>query len=194
MTFTPQSSCLLLIDLQARLMPAIADSVRLLDTARRLAETARLLDIPIYATEQNRSGLGETVGALRSFALSTFQKMHFDATRERAWMSFLPNDRDDIVVCGTETHVCVLQTVRGLLAQGRRVQVVRDAVGSRSADDRQAGLHSMERHGAELVTSEMVAFGWLQTCDHPRFRDVLKIVKKVGREGQDNELQSTRVP
>lgn len=178
MTFTPRSSCLLLVDLQTRLMPSIAGSAQLLDAATRLVEVAHHLDIPIYATEQNRAGLGETVEELRRSVQSVFPKKHFDTTREETWGSFLPGDRDDIVVCGAETHVCVWQSVRGLLARGHRVRVVEDAVGSRSAINRDAGLRSMERSGAELVTSEMMIFDWLQTCDHPKFRDVLEIVKR----------------
>jgi len=187
MTFSPQSSCLLLIDLQARLVPAIFDAPRLVSRARLLADIAQRLQVPVYATEQNPAGLGATVRELRGFASPAFQKQHFDATREPSWPGVLPESCEDIVVCGTEAHVCVLQSVRGLLEQGRRITVVEDAVGSRTPADRDAGLHRMERHGAELATSEMVAFEWLQTSSHPRFREVLAIIKNVGSETQTNE-------
>lgn len=181
-------SCLLLVDLQARLMPAISDSVLVLGSASRLAEAAGHLDIPILATEQNSSRLGATVEVLRTFVGSVFQKQHFDATREDSWRTFWPQGCDDVVICGAETHVCVLQTVKGLLHPGRRVRVVVDAVGSRTAENREIGLRHMEQCGAELVSSEMVIFEWLETSAHPKFRDVLKIIKQVGRETKTNEL------
>ncbi|HEX5452212.1 MAG TPA: isochorismatase family protein, partial [Stellaceae bacterium] len=78
---------------------------------------------------------------------------------------------------GCETHVCVLQTALGLLAAGRRVAMVRDAVGSRRAESKEAALRRLERHGAEIVTTEMVAFEWLATAEHPRFRDIVRLIK-----------------
>ena len=178
MPFTAESSCLLLIDLQLRLIPALADAAHVVESVKRLAAAAGHLDVPVYATEQNRSGLGETVEELRGLTRAPFHKRHFDATREDTWASFLPDTRQDIVVCGAEAHVCVLQTVLGLLRQGRRIRVVKDGVASRTAANRDAGLHRMEHCGAELVTSEMVMFEWLQTCDHPQFREVLRLLKQ----------------
>ena len=80
--------------------------------------------------------------------------------------------------------MCVLQTVLGLLGSGRRVHVVRDAVGSRRTDSRDAALARMERAGADIVTTEMVLFEWLESADHPRFRDVLGLVKSAANPSQ----------
>jgi len=74
--------------------------------------------------------------------------------------------------------VCVLQTVLGLLERGRRVFVVRDAVGSRRDADKQAALQRMAKHGADIVTVEMVLFEWVGTSDHPKFRELIKLVKQ----------------
>lgn len=177
MTFTPQSSVLLLVDLQARLMPAIADSERVVGNALRLARAARLLGIPVLGTEQNPEGLGPNVAELKALCASTLSKQFFDATREAGWEGFLPAGRTDVVVAGCEAHVCVLQTVLGLRRAGVPVRLVRDAVGSRAVASRDAALHRAERHGAELVTSEMVVFEWLGTAHHPQFREALKLVK-----------------
>lgn len=177
MIFTPAASCLLLVDFQSRLMPAIVDARVAVDNAVRLAQSAILLDIPVLATEQNRQGLGETVPELAGLARSRFHKRHFDATKDALWSGFLPADRKLIVMAGCEAHVCVLQTVMGLLELGHAVRLVRDAVGSRSPANRDAGLHRAERCGAEIVTTEMVIFEWLATCDHPAFRDILKLVR-----------------
>lgn len=168
---------LLLVDLQTRLMPAITGGDQVVANAGRLLEGARLVDVPIRATEQNPAGIGPMVEALAQPAASTLTKTYFDATREAAFASFLPETRDTIVVAGCEAHVCVLQTVLGLRSQGRQVVLVRDAVGSRAVENRDAALERAREHGAELVTTEMVLFEWLATSDHSGFRDVLRLVK-----------------
>jgi len=103
-------------------------------------------------------------------------KQHFDACREPGFLGRF-GARRDIVVLGCETHVCVLQTVLGLLHHGYTVRVVQDAVGSRTDANRIAALNRMATHGADLVTAEMVVFEWLETADHPRFRDGVRLVK-----------------
>ena len=177
MALAASACALLLIDLQGRLMPAIAGGEALVENAGRLARAARLLDVPVLATEQNPAGLGHTVEALAPLPSATLTKTFFDATREAAFGGFLPDDRPVVVVAGCETHVCVLQTVLGLLDRGRSVALVRDAVGSRREANRDAALERAKAHGAELVTTEMVIFEWLGTSDHPGFREALNLVR-----------------
>lgn len=169
-------SALLLVDFQVRLMPAIEDDARLIANAKRLLDAAQLFDIPVMLTEQNADGLGPTVPELRSTFGSTAAKMTFDATRMSGFVAALP-DRPDLVVAGCETHVCVLQTVLGLLRAGRRIIVVRDAVGSRRAESKETAINRMERNGAEIVTTEMVLFEWLETATDPRLRRVLDLIR-----------------
>jgi len=168
---------LLLIDLQQRLMPVITDGDGVVMNATRLAEAAHLLDVPIVATEQNPEGLGPTVAVLAKHPRRIMRKTCFDGTRETAFADFLPSARSTLVVAGCEAHVCVLQTVLGLLSRGARVALVRDAVGSRRAENRDAAIERARAHGAELVTTEMVIFEWLEASDHPRFREALRLVK-----------------
>ncbi len=177
MALTASACTLLLIDLQGRLMPAIAGADAVVGNAGKLAEAARLLDVPILATEQNPAGLGGTVEALAGLPSATLPKTFFDATREAAFERFVPPDRQTFVVAGCETHVCVLQTVLGLLEKGRSVALVRDAVGSRRQENRDAALERAKAHGAELVTTEMVIFEWLGTSEHPGFREALNLVR-----------------
>lgn len=175
---SPATSILLLVDFQTRLMPAITGGSEAVANACRLADAARLVGVPVLATEQNPEGLGPNLDEIRSRAAAVFTKRHFDATREATWRDFLPSGRRDIIVAGCETHVCVMQTVMGLLgASSYTVRLVRDAVGSRTVANREAALARAEKHGAELVTTEMVIFEWLATCDHPRFREALKLVR-----------------
>jgi nicotinamidase-related amidase len=177
MTFTRENSILLLVDLQERLMPAIADGERVVANAIRLARAAAFMDIPVLATEQNPAGLGPNVPEVKALALRTLGKQFFDATRETTWANFFPEDRRDVVVAGCEAHVCVLQTVLGLRRQGLSVRLVRDAIGSRTPENRAGAADRARSAGAEIVTTEMVIFEWLETAEHPRFRDVLKLVK-----------------
>ena len=167
---------LLVVDFQARLMPAIDGGAGVLAQAGRLLAAAKLLDVPVQFTEQNPSGLGPTAPELGPGSRGpVLRKMAFDACREGG-LARLP-DVAGFVVVGCEAHVCVLQTVLGLLAAGRRVHVAQDAVGARLAESKAAALRRMERHGAEIVTAEMVAFEWLGSAGHPRFREVLALVK-----------------
>jgi len=165
------------IDMQQRLMPAIDAGERAVAKTVLLAEVAEELGVPMLFSEQNPSGLGPTVPQLKPFAGQLFAKRHFSAAREPGFFEHLPSGRKTIVVAGAETHVCVLQTVLGLRECGYGVAVVADAVGSRTPADKEAGLRRMAAHGAEIVTAEMVAFEWLDTCDHPDFKAVIALVK-----------------
>jgi nicotinamidase-related amidase len=169
------ASTLVIIDFQARLMPAIDDGARLVANARRLVEAAGLLSVPILMTEQNPAGLGGTVPELAGVG-PVVTKMSFDACAEAAFLKALAGD-GQIVLCGCEAHVCLGQTALSLLAHRRRVAVVQDAVGTRLPETKEAALRRLERHGAEIVTTEMVIFEWLRSAEHPRFREVLKLVK-----------------
>jgi nicotinamidase-related amidase len=166
---------LVIIDFQARLMPAIDDGPRIVANARRLVEAATALAVPVVMTEQNPAGLGGTVQELAG-AGPVIAKMSFDSCAEPAFMDVL-TDEDELVICGCEAHVCVGQTVLSLLGDWRRVVVVEDAIGSRAPESKAAALRRMERQGAEIVTTEMVVFEWLRTAAHPQFRALSKLIK-----------------
>jgi len=171
------ASHLLLIDFQARLMPAIHDGAGVIARARRLLGAARLLDVPRGYTEQIPEKLGHTVSDLApETGEEVLAKSRFDACPETGLAARIAPGHS-IVVAGCEAHVCVLQTVLGLLGAGRDVVVVTDATGSRAPADREAALARMARHGAALVTTEMAIFEWLGGADHPRFREVIALVK-----------------
>ena len=177
LTLDPAASHLLVIDFQACLMPAIPDGPVLVRNARRLITAARRLQVPVSYTEQNPRGLGATLPDLAPQPGETvLAKMTFDACRSDAVARHLDDGRE-IIVTGCEAHVCVLQTVLGLLDAGRRVQVVADAIGSRMALNRDTALARMERHGAGIVTTEMVIFEWLGTAEHPDFREIVALIK-----------------
>jgi nicotinamidase-related amidase len=170
-------SSLLVVDFQSRLMPAIADGGAAIANTKRLMQAAALFDVPVLVTEQNPRGLGRTVPELASHSeVGVASKMTFDACRAPGFLDRLPH-RPDVVVAGCETHVCVLQSVLGLLEAGKRVYLVRDAVGSRRAESKETAIARMARHGAEIVTTEMVVFEWLGSAEDPRLRAALDLVR-----------------
>jgi nicotinamidase-related amidase len=174
---TAEGSVLLLVDLQQRLMPAIHDGAAVVANTVRLAEGARLLDVPTCATEQNPDGLGPTVAEVAEYPQLVMPKTAFGAVAEPGFATLLPPRTTEVVVAGCEAHVCVLQTVLGLLAARHRVLLVADAVGSRDPANRDRAIDRAQRHGAEVVTTEMVLFEWMRDSTHPRFREVQKLIR-----------------
>jgi nicotinamidase-related amidase len=170
-------SMLVVIDLQNKLMPVISEGKEIVKRALILAQVAKLLEVPIVGTEQQPLRLGGTVPEIAQMFSRRFEKNHFDASAEPGFAECLEPDRDDLIVLGCEAHVCVLQTVLGLRERNRRVRLVVDAIGSRQSANKIAAVDRAKSAGAEIVTSEMVAFEWLRTSEHPRFREALKLIK-----------------
>jgi len=171
-----RNSTLLVIDFQARLMPAIDESASVISNVRRLVEAAALLGAPALFTEQNPRGLGPTVPELKPEQSRVLAKMEFDASRAPGFDVQLAEGRA-VVIAGVEAHVCVLQTALGLVANGRRVFVVRDAIGSRRPESKDAALRRMEANGVEIVTTEMVVFEWLGDAKNPHFKEAVALIK-----------------
>ena len=191
-------SQLVLVDYQARLMPALFENEAALANALRLAQLAHLMRVPAWGTEQNPSRLGENAPALRALCQRTLAKMHFSAVEEGLgeWLRppakapqgnvrSLPKhlqkpaapERSMIVVAGCEAHVCLLQTALDLLEDEFEVWVVTDACTSRTERNRDAAFDRLAGAGAELVTTEMVAFEWLRTAEHPDFKAAQALIK-----------------
>jgi nicotinamidase-related amidase len=201
MLLDAEESQLVLVDYQQRLMPSIHEAERVVGNAIRLARIAELLQVPLWATEENPEGLGGTVEALQPLVAGrVLSKMAFDATsvllprlkpaprpqggNARSLPKHLQKaapaaaaPRESVVLAGCEAHVCLMQTALGLLEEELDVWVVTDACSSRSERSRDAAFDRLAAAGAELVTTEMVAFEWLRDAGHPRFKDVLTIVK-----------------
>ena len=171
------TSLLMLIDFQGKLMPAIDDGLHVVASAEKLAKVAQLLKIPVVATEQNPKGLGGTLDSLAAYPSRTLPKHDFDASRAQDFGTLLDPRRPQLVITGCEAHICVLQTALGLIDAGHEVIVVEDAGGSRRPENRAAALKRLERHGAEIVTAEMVIFEWLGSAANPAFRNALAIIK-----------------
>ncbi len=169
-----------LVDYQERLLPAIDQGARALRAACALADVARIVGVPVIGTEQNPGGLGHNVPAVAQRCDAMLTKAHFDGCTDGLGdLIDARGVRQQVVIAGCETHVCLLQTALGLLRQGRRVFVVETGCGSRRSADRSLALTRMAAAGATLVTLEMVFFEWLRTHEHAHFREVLARVKAI---------------
>lgn len=169
-------SVLLVIDLQERLLPAIDGGASIIEHSAWLIGVARQLNVPVLFTEQYPQGLGSTAPDIAQLIQpdELLEKTHFSAVAEGNLLDHPSAQRKQWVVCGTESHVCVQQTVLDLLAAGRDVAVVEEAIGSRQARDKALALERMRQHGANIVSREMVAFEWLSKAGTPAFRSLLK--------------------
>ena len=196
-----EDSQLVLVDYQDKLMPAIFEGAEALKNATTLAQVAKALQVPVFGTEQNPSKLGPNAAALRALCDKTLSKMYFSAVPEGLgdWLRppakpqqggnarSLPKhlqkpaqtapDRNTILIAGCEAHVCLLQTALELLEAEFDVCVVTDACSSRTERNRDAAFDRLAGAGAELVTTEMVVFEWLRTCEHEDFRELLQLIK-----------------
>lgn len=193
-------SQLVLIDYQTALMPVIFERDLVVANAVRLGQLAALLEVPAWATEQNPSKLGRSVQEIAALGLRTLSKMHFSAVEEGLGESLRPPakppagnarslpkhlqktgqeapSRDAVVLAGCEAHICLLQTALDLLEDEFEVWVVTDACSSRTERNRDAAFDRLAGAGAELVTTEMVAFEWLRTAEHAQFKAVQALVK-----------------
>jgi nicotinamidase-related amidase len=174
MLINADHSLLLLIDLQERLAPAIQDIDAVLRHNLWLVAVAQRLTVPVGATVQYPSGLGPMVPELAAAIVPerVVEKIHFSAVADGCLERLPDFSRRQIVLTGTESHVCVLQTALGLRALGKEVFVVAEAVGSRRATDKDLALARLHQEGCRIVSREMVAFEWLHKAGTDQFRQI----------------------
>jgi nicotinamidase-related amidase len=171
---------LLVVDVQEKLIRLIDSHARIIWNIDRLIDGAKLLGLPVLATEQYPQGLGPTTGELSAKLETTFDKTAFScggcpalceqlsATGRRKWL-----------VCGIEAHVCIQQTVLDLLGEGFSIYVAADATGSRHPIDREIALRRMESSGATLTTVESAVFEWCQDSRSPQFKAISQLIRQA---------------
>ena len=174
-------SALLVVDVQEKLVPAIAQGARVVWNVRRLIDGAKILGLPVVGSEQYPQGLGPTVAELAERLGPVPSKLIFSC-------GGCPELFDDlqgrgihkILVCGIEAHVCVAQSVMDLLADGWRVFVAADAVGSRFEVDCRIALGRMDSAGATLTTTEAALFEWCDVAGTPEFKQISRLAREPG--------------
>jgi nicotinamidase-related amidase len=176
---TASDTGLLVVDVQQTLIGLIDGHARIVWNIRRLIDGAKLLGLPVLATEQYPQGLGPTAAELVTLLDRVLAKTAFscggcaelcrelEVLEQRKWL-----------VCGIEAHVCVQQTVLDLLAEGFRIYVAADAIGSRSRLDYEIALRRMESAGATLTTVEAALFEWCGDSKSPQFKQISKLIQE----------------
>jgi nicotinamidase-related amidase len=170
---------LLVIDVQEKLMAKIPGAGRLISNIGFLIDGARLLNVPVVATEQYPKGLGPTVPELAKRLPERPEKVAFSCCAIPSIVAgFRAKERSRIVLAGIESHVCVLNTALDLLAADFRVYITVDAVASRSAIDHETALARLEKAGAILTTVETALFEMTATASHPRFKQISALIQE----------------
>ena len=178
-----EDTALLVVDIQEKLLPKIMQAGEVLRNASFLVNAAKVLGVPVIATEQYPKGLGPTVEPIRGLLTTVWEKKTFSAVGEGGAIDFLKSDaRIKVVVVGIEAHICVMQTVLDLLNQGFHVFVCVDAVSSRYAIDVKIALKRMQQAGAILVTAETCVYEWLETAANPAFKEISGMVQERMRQ------------
>ena len=182
MPLKPESCALVVIDVQEKLLPPIFNGELLVKNSALLIHAAQILGIPVLVTTQYAKGLGNMVPELASLVpdVTPVDKTEFSCFGKDTFCSAvkaLPGNRNTMLLCGMETHICVMQTALGALDQGYIVHVASDAVGSRSEWNWQVGLERMQNAGAVISSTEMMMYELMRKSGTPQFKELLQYIK-----------------
>ena len=173
-------TALLIVDMQEKLLRLMAGHQRVIWNTRRLIDGAKLLGLPLAATEQYPQGLGPTVPELAERLGDMPAKVMFSCREcQGVFAAFQRRGVGKILVAGIEAHVCVQQTVLDLLADGYRVYLAVDAIGARHEIDYTTALRRMESSGATLTTTEAALFEWCEAASSPEFKQISALVREL---------------
>jgi nicotinamidase-related amidase len=177
-----ENCTLVVIDIQQKLLPPIFNKEQLVRNTSLLVRLARILDIPVLVTTQYAKGLGETVPEILSLVGDTkpIDKLEFSCFGKDSFCSAVksvPGNRNTMLLCGMETHICVMQTALGALEQGYLVHVASDAVGSRAEWNWKIGLERMRDAGCVISSTEMMMYELLRKSGTAAFKELLQHLK-----------------
>jgi len=180
---TPDQCALLVIDIQEKLLPPIFNKEQLVKNSQLLIRMANILKIPAIVSTQYARGLGQTVPEISSLLPGTdaIDKVQFSCFGSDVFCSVLkrmPGNRSTVLLCGMETHICVMQTALAALREGYLVHVASDAVGSRSERNWKVGLSRMQAAGAVISSTEMMMYELLRSSGSPEFKQLLPHLKE----------------
>lgn len=176
-----ETSRLVVVDMQEKLLRAMDGSAVCVARCELLVRGAKLLGVPISATEQYPKGLGPTVSELAELVGPCQEKLRFSGAQALDWAGGpIEDGRHQIVVAGLEAHICLLQTALDLIAAGFDVHVPADAIFSRRPDDTKVALQRLSNEGATITTVESVLFEWCETAAAPEFKELSRLV--TGRD------------
>jgi len=181
-TLEPEQCAIIVVDIQEKLLPPIWEKERLLRNAQLLIRLAGIVKIPALVTTQYTKGLGNTVPEIAQLLpeAPAIDKLMFSCFGSDAFCSMLkrlPGQRTTVLLCGMETHICVMQTALGALREGYLVHVAADAVSSRTELNWHLGLNRMQAAGAILSSTEMMIYELLRQSGAPAFKELLPFLK-----------------
>jgi nicotinamidase-related amidase len=177
---TTEDTALVLIDVQEKLVPAMHNKEALLDNLKKMVQGARILGLPILLTEQNPAGLGPTVPEIAELLPDEkpVSKFSFSSCGTEQFIEELKAvKRQNILIVGMEAHVCVYQTAADLVNLNYDVQVVADAVASRTLENKKIGLQKSKAAGAGITSTEIALFELVKIAKGDKFKEIIKIVK-----------------
>jgi nicotinamidase-related amidase len=171
---------LLLVDLQGKLARIVTNSDEMISNTAELLQSCIELSIPIVGLEQNPAGLGPTVPELKALVpeLTFLEKHHFNGIAEEPICEKIKAlNKSHWIVAGIEAHICVYQTVTGLLDEGYQVTIVSDCISSRKASNVELAITNMREMGANIASVEMLMYELMKSSQHSKFKSVLNIIK-----------------
>jgi nicotinamidase-related amidase len=175
-----ENSVLVVIDIHGKLAQSMDNKQELFENAQKIIRGIQALEVPLVVTEQIPEKLGSTIPEIAQYltGIKTINKESFSCWKNQSFMKELMTlNRRQILLIGIETHVCVYQTAMDLVTVGYEVQVVADAVSSRTPLNKIIGIQKMREGGAGITTTEIVLFELLKTAADPKAREIFQIVK-----------------
>lgn len=171
------NSILVIIDIQEKLVKAASNGEKTIINTSKISQAAQILSIPVIITEQYPKGLGATVESITGSDAFIMEKSSFSAFKEPEFEQKINSlNRKQVILCGIEAHICVLQTAIDLYKNGYEVYVLKDCVSSRSEEEQNSGLELLKQYGIKVITVEIALFQWLKTSKHPQFKDIQKLI------------------
>jgi nicotinamidase-related amidase len=180
MRISKEDCAAVVVDIQERLLPHIHESEILLTNCQKLIEGLKILSVPMLITQQYTRGLGQTVPFIVQLVpdFSFIEKISFSCCGEASFEAELTRlGKSSVILCGIESHVCVLQTCLDLLEEGKGVIVVEDCVSSRKPNDKQIAIDRMRQEGARITTLESLLFELSVVAGNETFKSISRIVK-----------------
>ena len=183
------NSVLFVCDVQQKFRPLIHKSETLIRKCNMLTETSKILNIPILVTEQYPKALGVTVPEINTTGSILFEKKLFSMMTPEVITAFNDLKKTNVILCGIEAHVCVLQTALDLIDAGIDVHIVSDAISSQKPHDRSCALTKMRDIGCKVTTTESIIFELTKSADHPNFKAISTLIKAENL--QNDEFAAT---
>ena len=180
MLFKPARSCLLIIDAQPKLLNKIKDKGLVVKTIIKIIEIFKTFEKPVIVSEQYPKGLGKTVKKISDNLPSNcfnFEKTVFSCFKSPIFVKHLTKFKiKTVVICGIESHICVLQTALDLKHQGYEPFVIIEGINSRNTNDKENALKRLEKENINLLTFEMLLFEFIEDSKNPKFKKIIKLI------------------